>query len=342
MRKCTTADKKGWTLVERFYYRVFCSVMPARYEAVVEEYNEILEQMDSALQFEKEKAQMDENAIRVFTEELAGRTASVIGWGAVREALEKLSPIPCEKNRGAIRVLSDMTYEKYGGEAQDDFNWAIDGFSFKLRKTITNKVEHAEKLQEYAESLFFTEGKDGPDYRTYQEKLDKHMVVLACIRLSHVPEMPERIIDTLRDLEEGHNRPKVQEPFQDLQWELDARQKEDEHVKRFRTPDGALTMPVDMIAKLTRTEADAYFVDGADYIFQGEAYKLHRFLNKDAHGEMTEVAKFVSADGKQLFTDPERLGTFLPDVASDGQEITKADRVLSCANEFAEEEELEI
>lgn len=31
-----------------------------------------------------------------------------------------------------------------------------------------------------------------------------------------------------------------------------------------------------------------------------------------------EVAQFVGIDGYNLFTDPARLGTFLPDVASDG------------------------
>lgn len=43
----------------------------------------------------------------------------------------------------------------------------------------------------------------------------------------------------------------------------------------------------------------------------------------DAHGNAVEVAQFVGIDGYNLFTDPARLGTFLPDVASDGQEITR-------------------
>ena len=36
-----------------------------------------------------------------------------------------------------------------------------------------------------------------------------------------------------------------------------------------------------------------------------------------------EIAQFVGIDDYNLFTDPTRLGTFLPGVASDGQEITR-------------------
>lgn len=44
---------------------------------------------------------------------------------------------------------------------------------------------------------------------------------------------------------------------------------------------------------------------------------------KDAHGDVVEIAQFVGIDGYNLFTDPARLGTFLPCVASEGQEITR-------------------
>lgn len=50
---------------------------------------------------------------------------------------------------------------------------------------------------------------------------------------------------------------------------------------------------------------------------------LRRYTDKDAHGNAVEIAQFVGIDGYNLFTDPARLGTFLPGVASDGLEIIK-------------------
>ena len=94
-------------------------------------------------------------------------------------------------------------------------------------------------------------------------------------------------------------------------------------MKRFRDEDGRLTMSIDAIAKETADEARKYYRNGGRYIYQGAAYSLRRFIDRNAHGEIVEVAQFVGVNGKQLFVPPERLGTFLPSVASDGLEITK-------------------
>ena len=80
-------------------------------------------------------------------------------------------------------------------------------------------------------------------------------------------------------------------------------------MKRYRDAAGRLTMTVDEIAAATLDEANAY--------------TLRRYINKDAHGDVVEIAQFVGIDGYNLFTDPARLGTFLPCVASEGQEITR-------------------
>ena len=77
------------------------------------------------------------------------------------------------------------------------------------------------------------------------------------------------------------------------------------------------------IAAATLDEANAYYQDGGRYTYQGIAYTLRRYTDRDAHGDAVEVAQFVGIDGYNLFTDPARLGTFLPGVASDGQEITR-------------------
>ena len=94
-------------------------------------------------------------------------------------------------------------------------------------------------------------------------------------------------------------------------------------MKRYRDAAGRLTMTVDEIAAATLDEANAYYQDGGRYIYEGRAYTLRRYINKDAHGDVVEIAQFVGIDGYNLFTDPARLGTFLPCVASEGQVITR-------------------
>lgn len=94
-------------------------------------------------------------------------------------------------------------------------------------------------------------------------------------------------------------------------------------MKRYRDNAGRLTMTIDQIAAVTLNEANAYYQDGGRYVYEGRTYTLRRYTNKDAHGNAVEVAQFTSADGYNLFTDPARLGTFLPCVASEGQEITR-------------------
>lgn len=94
-------------------------------------------------------------------------------------------------------------------------------------------------------------------------------------------------------------------------------------MKRYRDAAGKLTMTIDKIAAATLDEAREYYQDGERYIYEGRAYTLRRYTSTDAHGDTVETAQFVGIDGYNLFTDPARLGTFLPDVASDGQEITR-------------------
>ena len=92
---------------------------------------------------------------------------------------------------------------------------------------------------------------------------------------------------------------------------------------RYRDAARRLTMTIDEIAAATLAEGREYYQDGGRYIYEGRAYTLRRYIDRDAHGNAVEVAQFVGIDGYNLFTDPARLGTFLPDVASDGQEITR-------------------
>lgn len=99
--------------------------------------------------------------------------------------------------------------------------------------------------------------------------------------------------------------------------------KEGRTMKRYRDSAGQLTMTVDEIAAATLDEAREYYQDGGRYIYEGRPYTLRRYTDRDAHGNAVEIAQFVGIDGYNLFTDPARLGTFLPGVASDGLEITR-------------------
>lgn len=94
-------------------------------------------------------------------------------------------------------------------------------------------------------------------------------------------------------------------------------------MKRYRDERGKLTKSIDEIAAQTREEATAYYIDGARYLYGGREYVLHLRDDQTADGNKTPVAHFESADGYNLYTAPEKLGTFLPDIASDGLEITR-------------------
>lgn len=77
---------------------------------------------------------------------------------------------------------------------------------------------------------------------------------------------------------------------------------------RFRDENGCLTISTDEIAKATLAEARSYYQDGAYYIFLG---RLYIFCEEDCCFISTNPGKFITVNS-------ESLGTFLPDVASDG------------------------
>lgn len=91
------------------------------------------------------------------------------------------------------------------------------------------------------------------------------------------------------------------------------------HTKLYRTPEGTqLAVTLAELAELTRDRADEYYTDGEIYVFQGQRYLL------DRPDDWSHVATFYGLDGQRsLSTGVHELGTFLPDVASDGLEITR-------------------
>ena len=83
--------------------------------------------------------------------------------------------------------------------------------------------------------------------------------------------------------------------------------------KRFRNADGKITMRLKQLAAETKEEAANYYKEGALYIHQGIVYKLA------VYGTASCLS---SREGnRDVVFNTEMLGTFLPDIASDGMEI---------------------
>lgn len=93
-------------------------------------------------------------------------------------------------------------------------------------------------------------------------------------------------------------------------------------MKRYRNAAGRLALRPQEIARLTEQEARAYYRPGGRYIYQGIAYGLEIVIDETRPGQVAELAHFRGINGESLFVPVERLGTFLPDVASEGLEIT--------------------
>lgn len=90
-------------------------------------------------------------------------------------------------------------------------------------------------------------------------------------------------------------------------------------MKRYRNENGQLTMTLDQIKKETAAEAASYYRPGN--IYQNAANGREYVYLNPVSGD-GELAHFQSFDGYNLFIPVDSLGTFLPDVASAGMELT--------------------
>lgn len=81
-------------------------------------------------------------------------------------------------------------------------------------------------------------------------------------------------------------------------------------------------MSLKEISQSTEQEAAAYYQPGRIYLNAADN-REYVYLVPDA--EATGMAHFMSYDGHNLFIPCYALGTFLPDVASDGMELTRVD-----------------
>lgn len=90
-------------------------------------------------------------------------------------------------------------------------------------------------------------------------------------------------------------------------------------MKRYRDCNGHLTASIETIAKETAAEAARYYTIGNTYIYveDSEAYV---YIENDGI-----LAHFYAGGCKNLFIPADRLGTFLPGIASDNSELVKFD-----------------
>ena len=90
-------------------------------------------------------------------------------------------------------------------------------------------------------------------------------------------------------------------------------------MKRYRNGKGQLAMTIEQIKKETAAEAANYYRSGCIYQ-NAEDDREYVYLLPVPGDE--ELAHFQSFDGYNLFIPVDSLGTFLPDVASEGMELT--------------------
>ncbi len=93
--------------------------------------------------------------------------------------------------------------------------------------------------------------------------------------------------------------------------------------RRFRDENGKLTEKVEDIAQKTLSEARNYYINGDRYENNGRIYTFRI---------TEENMLFEAADGEKIFVVPELMGTYLPDIASEGGSFVKVPLNQTLAN----------
>lgn len=89
-------------------------------------------------------------------------------------------------------------------------------------------------------------------------------------------------------------------------------------MKRYRNENRELTTSIAQIKKETAEEAKNYYRPGSIYKSNEDDREYVYCTPEPGDGEL---AHFQSFDGYNLFIPLDSLGTFLPDVASEGSEL---------------------
>lgn len=77
-------------------------------------------------------------------------------------------------------------------------------------------------------------------------------------------------------------------------------------------------MSLEELKQITRDEAADYYRPGKLYLYASDG-EYYVYLSSIAP---EEIVHFESFNGKELFIPRDSLGTFLPGVAADGNELT--------------------
>ena len=89
-------------------------------------------------------------------------------------------------------------------------------------------------------------------------------------------------------------------------------------MKRYRDERGNLIKGIEQIKKEVQAEVMEYYKPGSIYLYKKEEREYVYCIPEPGD---VELAHFQSFDGYNLFIPVENLGTFLPDVASEGMEL---------------------
>ena len=84
--------------------------------------------------------------------------------------------------------------------------------------------------------------------------------------------------------------------------------------KRYRDENGRLIVSLEELRELTKKEGKEYYQIGKTYRYHGDG-EIYEYVSNDG-GLMT-----FESDMKAFFIAEESCGTFLPDIASDGEAI---------------------
>ena len=88
-------------------------------------------------------------------------------------------------------------------------------------------------------------------------------------------------------------------------------------MKKYRNTCGCLSVSTETAANLEKEEAERYYCHGQIYL--NESNHLTYICQRTSN----QFTNFIRMDGRQLIVPTETLGTFLPDVASEGMAIRR-------------------
>lgn len=88
-------------------------------------------------------------------------------------------------------------------------------------------------------------------------------------------------------------------------------------MKQYRDSHGSLFSSLEAIANLTQEKAETYYMHGQMYLNESDQ---RTYICQRTSEQFTS---FIRMDGRQIIVPTEKLGTFLPDVASEGMAIRK-------------------